>query len=124
MTRTKTSNKRRCIRPRMSVKLNKTTFQDLVEQTVQDLYGKTMWGGTRYCFSSPGLMKFKKPPKRFLGRCYQVENISIDSGRQNILPRDVRVWKQIVDFKVKHDNSRMSLCELFNSVPLKKKYKR
>ena len=84
-----------------------------------------MWGGTRYCFSSPGLMKLQEAAETFLGTMlYQVENISIDSGRQNILPRDVRVWKQIVDFKVKHDNSRMSLCELFNSVPLKKKYKR
>ena len=92
----------------MSVKLNKTTFQDLVEQTVQDLYGKTMWGGTRYCFSSPGLMKLKEAAETFLGTMlYQVENISIDSGRQNILPRDVRVWKQIVIWYSQGENARI-----------------
>ena len=107
-----------------SVKLNPLTFQKMVKQTVKDLYGVTMTGGTHYCFQSPAILRLQKAAEQLLEIMWdQIKDIATHSGREfDVQSRDVRLWKRLTGFKIKHrrKNNR-SLCKLFDSLPAKSK---
>ena len=122
MTRTKQTAQIKRRTRRVSIKLNPRMFQNLVEQTVKDVYGVTLHGGTRYRVQSRALSTLQEAAESFLEDMWnQVKDIATHAGRQDILPHDVRVWKRITDFELKHIKSDMSLCEMFDSLPMKKK---
>ena len=121
MVRTKQTSQTKRRKRRVSIKLQPRMFQSLVEQTVKDVYGVTNYGYPRYCIQSRGLSTLQEAAESFLEDMWgQVKDIAVHSGRQNVLARDVMVWKRITDFKLKHIRSDKSLCEMFDSLPIKK----
>ena len=121
MVRTKQTSQIKRRKRRVSIKLQPRMFQSLVEQTFKDVYGVTNYGYPRYRIQSRGLSTLQEAAESFLEDMWgQVKDIAVHSGRQNVLARDVMVWKRITDFKLKHIRSDKSLCEMFDSLPIKK----
>ena len=108
---------------RLTVTLNRNTFQNMVNGIVRDVYGTSLSGGTRYRFQSQSLLKLQEGAESFLENMLeQVQDIAAHAGRENVLPRDVMLWKRTTDFKIRHIRSNVSLCSMFESLPLKRKY--
>ena len=95
----------------------------MLKQTVVDLYDVTMTGGTRYCFNSPARLQLQQAAEDFLeGMWDQIKDIATHAGREfDVQERDVRVWKRITGFRIKHNRSNRSLCTIFDSLPPRKK---
>ena len=94
----------------------------MVKQTVQDLFGVTVMGGTHYCFQSPALLELQQAAETFLENMWdQVKDISTQRGETTVQTRDVTVWKRVNGFKIRHDRTSRSLCVMFDSLPPTKK---
>ena len=120
MTKTTTrSNKRKRSQPRVTVKLNPLTFQRMLKQVVVDLYGVKLGGGTAYCFQSPALLRLQQAAEQFLEIMWdQIKDIATHGGREfDVQSRDVRIWKRLTGFKLRHNRSHRSLCSMFDSLP-------
>ena len=95
----------------------------MVTQAVIDLYGVTITGGTRYCFQSQARLRLQEAAEQFLESMWdQIKDIATHAGREfDVQDRDVRVWKRITGFKIRHTRSNRSLCTMFGSLPAKSK---
>ena len=112
-------------RPRVTVKLNPLTFQKMTRQVVIDIYGVPTTGGSHYYFDSPAFLRLQEAAEQFLESMWdQINDIVTHAGREFVQEQDVRVWKRITGFKLRHKRTNRSLCNIFDSLPPSRKRKR
>ena len=109
MTRTKPSTgKKGCC-----CKLNPHTFQGMVNDTVNKLYGHL--DGRPYDFDDTALEALQSSAESFIETMWkEVKDIMIQDGnRQTVEHKDFDEWKQKTGFRLRVKTRRGSLCKLF-----------
>ena len=106
----------------MKYKLNPLTFQKMVTRCLRDIYGENH----TYHFQRPGLNRLQEAAERYVEIMWNgIKDITRYEGRRQILPRDVREWKRASSFNILYNRrnrwSKVSLCDIFNSLPKKSK---
>ena len=112
MTRSRSSMSWTC-------KLNPVTFEKILKEVVQDIYGED----TRYHFQGPAIVRLQGAAEQYIedNMWNKIKEITIRAGRRQVLPRDIREWKRTTDIKVRVKRINISLCSIFDSLPKKSK---
>ena len=106
MTRTKVYR-----RKRVTVKLNSFTVTKMVENIINDIYGTTSCGQSRYSFDDVDLNSLQEAAESFLEDMW--EQLRHLSNNSVVTVQHIQSWKRETDFKLRLKKSNLSLCELF-----------
>ena len=109
MTKTKVNERKRVV-----VKLNPTTFKQMVHDITKDIYGTGSYGELQYCFHDTAVTSLRQASQLFLEDMWEHVRHLSNNHNNVVTVQDIRLWKRVTDFKLRFKRNNLSLCELLN----------